>query len=74
MVNACSAEKPLTRENKTETRMKLIKQIQHIRLKVRSRLPSLLMVAAILILNAMPAWAQAFNSTELKTASVTVSR
>src|ERR1051326_1600649 len=47
--------------------MKLIKQIKHIRLKVRSRLPSLLMVAAILILNAMPAWAQAFNSTELKT-------
>ena len=47
--------------------MKLIKQIKHIRLKVRSRLPSLLMVAAILILNTMPAWAQAFNSTELKT-------
>lgn len=47
--------------------MKLIKQIQHIRLKVRSRLPSLLVAAAILTFNAMPAFAQAFNSTELKT-------
>jgi hypothetical protein len=52
---------------KTQTRMKLIKQIQHIRLKVRSRLPSILVAAAILTFNAMPAFAQAFNSTELKT-------
>ena len=50
-------------KNKTQTRMKLIK---HINLKVRSRLPSILLAAAFLTLNAMPAFAQAFNSTELK--------
>ena len=32
-----------------------------------TRLPAILMAAAILTLNAMPAYAQAFNSTELKT-------
>ena len=42
--------------------MKLIKQIKHIRLKVRSRLPSLLVAAAILTFNAMPAFAQAVPS------------
>ena len=47
--------------------MKVIKQIQHIRVKVRSRLPGLLMAAAILTFNALPVFAQAFNSTELKT-------
>jgi len=47
--------------------MKIIKQVQQIRLKVRSRLPSILAVAAILSLNAMPVFAQAFDSTELKT-------
>ena len=44
--------------------MKLIKQTSR---KIRSRLPAILMAAAILTLNAMPAFAQAFNSTELKT-------
>jgi hypothetical protein len=50
-------------------RMKLIK---HISPKVRSRLPSILMAAAILTLNTLSAFAQAgggtaFSSTELKT-------
>ncbi|MEO7297380.1 MAG: hypothetical protein ABI042_02245 [Verrucomicrobiota bacterium] len=44
--------------------MKLTKKIV---IKVQSRLPSLLTVAAILILNTLSASAQAFNSTELKT-------
>jgi len=44
--------------------MKFIKQTSR---KIRSRLPAILMAAAILTLNAMPAFAQAFNSTELKT-------
>ena len=44
--------------------MKLIKQTSR---KIRSRLPSILVAAVILTLNAMPAFAQAFNSTELKT-------
>jgi len=44
-----------------------MKFIKHVKLKVRSRLPSLLVAAAFLTLNAMPAFAQAFNSTELKT-------
>ena len=47
--------------------MKIIKQIKPISLKIRSRLPSLLVVAAILVLNTLPASAQAFSSTELKT-------
>ena len=47
--------------------MKIIKHIKPISLKIRSRLPSLLMVAAILALNTFSASAQAFNSTELKT-------
>ena len=46
--------------------MKIIKQIHP---KVRSRLPSLLVAAAVFALNTLPALAQstAFNSTELKT-------
>ncbi len=44
--------------------MKLIKYISP---QVRSRLPSLLLVAAILTLNTSSVFAQAFNSTELKT-------
>ena len=44
--------------------MKFIKQTNR---KIRSRLPSILMAAVIFTLNAMPAFAQAFNSTELKT-------
>ena len=44
--------------------MKFIKQTSP---KFRSRLPSILMAAAILTLNSLPAFAQAFNSTELKT-------
>ena len=47
--------------------MKIIKHIKPISLKIRSRLPSLLMAAAILALNTLSASAQAFNSTELKT-------
>jgi hypothetical protein len=53
-------------KNRT-TRMKIIKHIKPISLKIRSRLPSLLMAAAILALNTLSASAQAFNSTELKT-------
>ena len=47
--------------------MKIINHIKPISLKIRSRLPSLLMAAAILVLNTFSASAQAFNSTELKT-------
>ena len=47
--------------------MKLIKQIKPLGQKIRSRLSSLLVVAAILVLNTLPASAQAFSSTELKT-------
>ena len=49
-----------------------MKLIKHISPKVRSRLPSLLMAAAILTLNTLSAFAQAdggtgFSSTDLKT-------
>ena len=44
--------------------MKLTKKITT---KVRPRLPSLLTIAAILVLNTLSAFGQAFNSTELKT-------
>ena len=44
-----------------------MKLVKHISPKVRTRLPSLLMAAAILTLNTIPAFAQAFSSTELKT-------
>jgi hypothetical protein len=44
-----------------------MKFIKHIKPKGRSRLRPLLLAAAILILHAMPVFAQAFNSTELKT-------
>ena len=44
--------------------MKLTKKITT---RIRSRLPSLLTVAAILIFNTLSAFGQAFNSTELKT-------
>ena len=46
--------------------MKLTKKIAT---KVPSRLPSLLAAAAVLALNALPAWAQSttFSSTDLKT-------
>ncbi len=44
-----------------------MKFTKHISPKIRSRLPSILMAAGILTLNAMPAFAQAFSSTELKT-------
>lgn len=47
--------------------MKLIKQIKPLVQIIRSRLPSLLVAAAILALNTLPASAQAFSSTELKT-------
>jgi hypothetical protein len=52
-------------KNKT-TRMKIIK---HIHPKIRSRLPSLLVAAAVLALNTLPALAQSttFSSTDLKT-------
>jgi hypothetical protein len=55
------------KKNKNTTRMKLIKQIKPLGQKIRSRLSSLLVVAAILALNTLPASAQAFSSTELKT-------
>ena len=46
-----------------------MKIIKHIRPKVRSRLPSLLMAAAFLALNILPALAQSttFSSTDLRT-------
>ena len=46
-----------------------MKIIKHIRPKVRSRLPSLLMAAAVLALNTLPALAQSttFSSTDLRT-------
>ena len=47
--------------------MKLIKKIKPLGPKIRSRLPSLLMVAAVLILNTLSASAHAFSSTDLKT-------
>lgn len=49
--------------------MKLIKHIRPLRQKIRSRLPSLLLAAGVLVLNTISASAQAFNSTELKTIS-----
>ena len=49
--------------------MKIIKHIKPISLRIRSRLPSLVMAAAVLALNALPALAQSttFSSTDLKT-------
>ena len=49
--------------------MKLIKHIKPIGQKIRSRLPSLLLVAAILAMNTLSAFAQGtgFSSTDLKT-------
>ena len=49
--------------------MKLIKHIKPIGQKIRSRLPSLLLVAAILAMNTLSAFAQStgFSSTDLKT-------
>jgi uncharacterized membrane protein YozB (DUF420 family) len=46
-----------------------MKIIKHIRPKVSSRLPSLLMTAAVLALNILPALAQSttFSSTDLRT-------
>ena len=46
-----------------------MKKIKYLSPKVRSRLPSLLMAAAILALNTVPALAQSttFSSTDLKT-------
>jgi hypothetical protein len=44
-----------------------MKFIPHVRPKIRTRLPSILMAAGILTLNTLSAFAQAFNSTELKT-------
>jgi len=49
--------------------MKLAKRLKRLPSKLRSRLGSLVPVAAILVLNALSAFAQgnAFNSTDLKT-------
>ena len=46
-----------------------MKIIKHIHSKIRSRLPSLLMAAAVLALNTLPALAQSttFSSTDLRT-------
>jgi len=46
-----------------------MKLIKHIHPKVRTRLPSLLMAAGMLVLNTLPVLAQGtgFNSTDLKT-------
>ena len=64
IVTACSAEKPLTERKQKINAMKLTKKIAT---KVHSRLPSLLTIAAILVLNTVSAFGQTFNSTELKT-------
>ena len=52
------------KKNKNINAMKLTKKVA---IKVRSRLPSLLTITAILALNTLSAFGQAFNSTELKT-------
>jgi len=46
-----------------------MKIIKHLHPKIRTRLPSLLLAAAVLALNALPAMAQSttFSSTDLKT-------
>ena len=46
-----------------------MKIIKHLHPKIRTRLPSLLMVAALVALNTLPAMAQSttFSSTDLKT-------
>ena len=65
MVIACSADEPLTKEKrKNKTHMKLKKYFSP---NLRTRLPSLLMAAAMLTFNTLSASAQAFSSTELKT-------
>jgi uncharacterized membrane protein YozB (DUF420 family) len=53
-------------KNKNIMRMKISK---HLHPKIRTRLPSLLLAAAIVALNALPAMAQSttFSSTDLKT-------
>jgi len=53
-------------ENKNTMRMKIIK---HLHPKIRTRLPSLLMAATLVVLNTLPAMAQSttFSSTDLKT-------
>ena len=63
---ACSAEKPLTETKQKHQRYEAHKKIAT---KVHSRLPSLLVAAAVLALNTIPAWAQSttFSSTDLKT-------
>ena len=53
-----------TNENKIINAMKFTKRPA---IKVHPRLPSFLIVAGILTLNTLSAYAQAFNSTELKT-------
>ena len=66
-VIACSAECPLRRNrNKLINAMKFTKNIAG---KIRSRLRSLVAVAAIFIFNTLPALAQSttFSSTDLKT-------
>jgi|SRR5579862_4263614 len=66
-VIACSAECPLKRNrNKLINAMKFTKNIAG---KIRSRLRSLVAVAAIFIFNTLPALAQSttFSSTDLKT-------
>jgi hypothetical protein len=61
-----AANEALPETKKKTTRMKIIK---HIHPKIRSRLPSLLVAAAVLALNTLPALAQSttFSSTDLKT-------
>lgn len=55
--------------NNESNRMKIIKHLRPSLLKFRTRLPSVLLIAAILVLNSASALAQgtAFSSTELKT-------
>jgi len=63
--DAANESLPQQMNNKT-MRMKIIK---HILPKIRTRLPSLLMAAALVALNTLPAMAQSttFSSTDLKT-------
>jgi hypothetical protein len=64
---ACNAANESLPETKNKTT--LMKIIKHIHPKIRSRLPSLLVAAAVLALNTLPALAQSttFSSTDLKT-------
>jgi hypothetical protein len=67
MLRPVNSAEVAARKRKNKKRMKL--KIKHLAPKVRTRLPSLLVVAAVLAFNTVPAFAQGtgFSSTDLKT-------